>query len=154
LDEAAGEKMPWNMPPKRAVSARAKANAPELRKRMTSAERQLWRELRALHPDLGGTHFRRQVPVGPYVADFCCLGRRLIVEVDGEIHGTAEAISRDRRRDAFLTAEGFRVLHFSNLEISSSMGSVIHAIGATLSASTPTPSPSPQGEGEFARTPS
>ena len=140
--------MPWNTSPKRTVSNVAKANASALRKRMTSAERQLWRELRALGSDLDGTHFRRQVPVGPYVADFCCLGKRLIIEVDGEIHQTAEFVARDKRRDSYLRNEGFRVLRFSNREVSVSMGSVIKTIEVAFVATTPTPSPSPQGGGD------
>ncbi|MGN6584403.1 MAG: endonuclease domain-containing protein [Rhizobiaceae bacterium] len=144
--------MPWNMPARRTVSAAAKANAPALRKRMTSAERQLWRELRALRSELGGTHFRRQVPIGPYIADFCCLGQRLIIEVDGEIHRQMKAVEHDRQRDDYLRNEGFRVLRFSNRDISLGMVFVMKAISAALVASTPTPGPSPQGGGEHTRT--
>ena len=117
---------------------------------MTSAERQLWRELRALRSELGGTHFRRQVPVGPYIADFCCLGRRLIVEVDGEIHRQVKTVEYDRQRDDYLCDEGFRVLRFSNREISLGMDSVMKTIRAAFAA-TPTPGPSPQGGGEHQR---
>ncbi|HVW56432.1 MAG TPA: endonuclease domain-containing protein [Rhizobiaceae bacterium] len=143
--------MPWNQPPRRTVSAAAKANAPALRKRLTSAERQLWRELRALRSELGGTHFRRQVPIGPYIADFCCLGQRLIIEIDGEIHRQAKAVAYDRQRDDYLHNEGFRVLRFSNRDISLGMAFVAKAISAALVVSTPTPGPSPQGGGELQR---
>ncbi|HUV32067.1 MAG TPA: endonuclease domain-containing protein [Devosiaceae bacterium] len=86
-----------------------------LRKSPTAAERQLWRLLYPLRT--GGFHFRKQAPVGPYVADFACHHARLIVEVDGETHAGSRAELRDRRRDAYLRAQGYRVLRFSNAEV-------------------------------------
>jgi very-short-patch-repair endonuclease len=59
-----------------------------LRKRMTPQEAKLWVALRTLRP--AGFHFRRQVPIGPYVVDFACLKHRLIVEVDGGQHGLSD----------------------------------------------------------------
>ena len=97
---------------------------------------------------LDGTHFRRQVPIGPYVADFCCLGARLIVEVDGNQHGYDDHIARDRERTSYLVSQGFAVLRFSNLEVMTTTDSVPEAIYAQLNVSTPTPNLSPQGGGE------
>ncbi len=57
---------------------------------------------------LDGLKFRRQAPVGPYIVDFACLARRLVVEVDGYFH--AFHAQRDARRDAWLRSEGYRVL--------------------------------------------
>ncbi|MDO9441479.1 MAG: endonuclease domain-containing protein [Beijerinckiaceae bacterium] len=103
------------------------------------------------------THFRRQVALGPYVADFCCLGRRLVIEIDGHQHGSVEGLAHDATRDAFLAAEGFQILRFSNRDVMTSTASVLDTIRAALDAasdlvpSTPTPSPSPQGGGGRAR---
>ena len=118
--------------------------ARELRKRMTVPEARLWnalRELRAL-----GLHFRRQVPLGYYYADFACHGRRLVVEVDGDLHGTDAAIKYDLRRDAFMNAEGYRVLRVSNEEVMHNLDGVMTTILAALDQ--PPPSfPPHKGEG-------
>jgi very-short-patch-repair endonuclease len=83
-----------------------------MRRSATATERLLWKLLRDRRfEDL---KFRRQVPVGPYIADFICYAHRLIVEADGPMHD-AEA---DARRDAWLKHQGFTVLRFANSEIS------------------------------------
>ncbi len=115
---------------------------------MTEAEKQLWKYLRGDFAG-AGTHFRRQVPIGPYVADFCCLKHGLIVELDGEIHATASAKSYDKSRDQALQAGGYRVLRFSNAETSLDFRSVLDCIANALARTTPTPDPSPQGGGEY-----
>ena len=97
---------------------------------------------------LDGTHFRRQVPIGPYVADFCCLSAKLIIEVDGNQHGYDNHIVRDSERTSYLASQGFAVLRFSNLEVMTVTDSVLEAIYAQLNLSPPTPNPSPQGGGE------
>jgi very-short-patch-repair endonuclease len=74
---------------------------------MTDAEWRLWYRLRAHRFD--GHKFKRQVPVGPYVVDFACLGRKLIIEVDGGQHAENE---RDAIRDEYLRIERFRILRF------------------------------------------
>ena len=140
--------MPWNKAPVRTVTPRAKANAKRLRKEMTDAEKRLWWHLRARLP-LVGTHFRRQVPIGPFVVDFVCLEYRLIIEVDGDQHGTDQALAYDARRDAYLQRSGFSILRFSNREVMSELDSVLDTVFAALAATTPTPNPSPQGGGEF-----
>jgi very-short-patch-repair endonuclease len=83
-------------------SARAKAKV--FRRKMTKAEVILWLHLRNLRDS--GYNFRRQHPVGPYIADFAIHDGKLIVEVDGETHGTEEEIAHDRRRDACLHSKG------------------------------------------------
>lgn len=81
------------------------------RRGTTDAEQRLWRHLR--RRQLAGHRFRRHCPVGPYIADFACLERRLIVELDG---GQYAGSAQDRCRDAYLYRRGFRVLRFwSNL---------------------------------------
>ncbi len=79
---------------------------------MTSAERALWWLLR--EKQVGGHRFRRQVPIDHYIVDFACLDARLIVEVDGGQHSDSDS---DRRRDAYLQAQGFRVLRFWNNDV-------------------------------------
>jgi very-short-patch-repair endonuclease len=125
----------------------AKALALGQRRNMTDPERKLWRSLRK---DLleDGSHFRRQVAIGPYVADFLHLGARLVVEVDGNQHGFEKQLKHDEKRDAYLAGIGFRVLRFSNHEVVTAMRSVIDTIFAALHSSPPTPYPSPQGGGE------
>jgi very-short-patch-repair endonuclease len=94
--------------------------ARKLRKNDTEAERRLWEAIR--NRCLAGFKFVRQLPVGPYVTDFACRERKLIVEVDGATHGSDAELRRDERRSAFLHAEGFRVMRcwnddmFTNLE--------------------------------------
>jgi very-short-patch-repair endonuclease len=87
------------------------ANARRLRREMTNAEAMLWRGLR----NRGiGAKFRRQVPIGPFIADFACIDARIIVELDGPPHDRPEQHHHDVSRDAGLRARGWRVLRFSN----------------------------------------
>ncbi len=83
--------------------------AKHLRHRMTGSEIRLWRHLRAHR--LYGEKFRRQQPIGPYVLDFVHFGARLIVKADGGRHNEA---AHDQKRDAWLRAQGFKVLRFWN----------------------------------------
>ena len=106
-----------------------------MRHALTPAEKRLWWHLRHRLP-VEGSHFRRQVAIGSYVADFCCLGARLIVEVDGGQHGFDDHQAYDAARTAALEARGFRVLRFSNAD-------VICAIDDTLDTIIAAP-PSPE----------
>ena len=120
--------------------------ARDLRQRMTDAENRLWFHLRrrALH----GHRFRRQHCIGPYVADFVCLEKKLVVEVDGTPHELT--VAHDAVRDAKLMAAGFRVLRFPNDEVRSNLEGVCQSIwNALAAAAQPSPSPSPaSGRGE------
>lgn len=91
-----------------------KAMARRLRKKLTSAEALMWWRLRR---DYGEWRFRRQHPIGPYIADFACIEARLVIEVDGATHGSVEDIAHDERRTAFLEANGWRVVRFWNEEV-------------------------------------
>jgi very-short-patch-repair endonuclease len=84
-------------------------NARALRRVMTNAERKLWGALRSRQ--LNGAKFRRQAPIGPFVADFLCYGTRVVIEVDGGQHADS---AHDRARDRWFVANGFRVLRFWN----------------------------------------
>jgi very-short-patch-repair endonuclease len=139
--------MVWKQASQTETTLNAKVNARRLRRALTDAEKTLWKHLRG---DLAGTrtHFRRQVPIGPYVADFCCLGARLIVELDGPVHRLAGARQRDAGRDEYLRSQGFSILRFNNDDIVLRNAAVLQAINAALGRTTPTPGPSPQGGGE------
>jgi very-short-patch-repair endonuclease len=97
--------------------------AKTLRRDMTEAEDRLWRELRGRRLD--GIKFRRQVPIGRFVADFICADALLIVEIDGSQH--ADSV-HDRERDAELKRRGFRVLRFWNDDVLREMNSVCDTI--------------------------
>ncbi|MGE3904867.1 MAG: endonuclease domain-containing protein [Reyranellaceae bacterium] len=117
--------------------------AKELRQAMTPAELRLWQALRANVFEHG--RFVRQMPIGPYIADFVCRRARLVVEVDGGQHAES---SHDQARDAWLSAHGYRVLRFWNNEVLSNTSGVVEAIMAALSENAPSPHPSPRwGEG-------
>jgi len=94
-----------------------------LRRDMTEAEERLWQELRGRRLD--GIKFRRQVPIGSYVADFLCADAMLIVEVDGSQH--AESM-HDLERTGALKEQGFRVLRFWNDEVLREMNAVCDTI--------------------------
>ncbi|MDQ0320110.1 very-short-patch-repair endonuclease [Pararhizobium capsulatum DSM 1112] len=139
--------MAWNRENPQPASREAARNAPRLRRSLTDAERRFWTALRKELAEMPDTHFRRQVPIGRYVADFVCLGRRLIIGLDGEIHADPEQRKRDVERDAYLRAQDFRVIRFKNRDVMLDMKTVLKTIAVELGRCTPTPSPSPQGRG-------
>ena len=81
----------------------ANARARRFRKRPTIGEMRLWKELRQLWRQ--GYHFRRQAPIDPYIVDFACFTQRLIIEVDGVQHDTAQGRKADAARDAAAAGE-------------------------------------------------
>jgi very-short-patch-repair endonuclease len=101
-----------------------------MRNNDTAAEEKLWRALRRLPID--GSHFRRQVPIGNFIADFACLSARLILEVDGSRHGTPTGLSADAERTAWLESKGFKVIRFWNSEIVENIDGVLDAVYAAL----------------------
>src|SRR5690349_11970262 len=107
-----------------------KASARRMRKDATVAEARLWRSLRR-HPIIG-SHFRRQVVIGPYIADFACMAARLIVEVDGAQHGEETKAVLDKARTAWFETEGYTVLRFWNNEIFANIDGVLSVIHAAL----------------------
>jgi uroporphyrinogen-III synthase len=88
------------------------ARARDLRQTETASEQAAWRLLRNLR--LKGFKFRRQHPVGQYIVDFCCPQRRLIIELDGSVHGQPSQAKRDTMRDARLRRMGYKVARFPN----------------------------------------
>ncbi|MCY7312649.1 MAG: endonuclease domain-containing protein [Pseudoxanthomonas sp.] len=116
-----------------------------LRREMTDAERKLWQRLRG--SQLDGFKFRRQHPVPPYVADFCCVEKKLIVELDGSQHNE----QKDAARTRLLVSQGWKVLRFWDSEALMHTEAVIEAIWIALGNRTLTPTPLPAGEGLQAR---
>lgn len=100
-----------------------------MRLNATDAETRLWKHLRR-HP-MVGSHFRRQVVIGPYIADFACMAARLVIEVDGSQHGTSQT-QRDEARTKWLENEGFRVMRFWNNDVMQNPAGVVEAVYAAL----------------------
>ena len=127
------------------ITPDTRANARRLRIYTTPQERRLWGKLRELNRMLG-THFRRQAPIGRFIADFAEYGRRLVIEVDGGQHGGA----RDQVRDGWLKGQGFEVLRFWNNEVYGNIEGVMRVVLDAIEAldAAPPPQPSPtRGEG-------
>jgi very-short-patch-repair endonuclease len=107
-----------------------RAAAKKLRANATPHERILWRALKEL--PIEGTHFRRQAPIGPYVVDFFCPAKRLIIELDGGHHNDDAVAERDSERQAWLEQEGFRVIRFWNSDVSSNLNGVLERLYVEL----------------------
>jgi very-short-patch-repair endonuclease len=124
-----------------------RSRATALRYRLTEPERRLWWHLRH---SLGAAdaHFRRQVAIGSYVVDFCSLAYRIVIEVDGNQHGTDEGRRHDASRDTELGRTGFRTLRFTNREVMTETQSVLDTILAALEHPRPIPDRSPQRGGQ------
>lgn len=132
-------------------------HARTLRNNATDAERKLWQELRLLKGE--GRHFRRQVSIAGYIADFACHGCRLVIELDGGQHNSDEGLAYDNQRKDKLARAGYRVLRFWNVDVLNNLEGVVDMIRHTagletafsyregIPGATPTPNPSPQGGG-------
>lgn len=96
--------------------------ARQMRKDMPKAEAIMWSYLKTLRAE--GFHFRRQVPLGAYYADFACHHAKLVIEVDGETHSPPEAIEHDLVRDRFLRSIGFRTIRYTNDDVLQNMDGV------------------------------
>jgi len=125
-------------------------HAKSMRSAPTPAEQHLWYHLRA-HRFLG-LKFKRQKPFGPYIVDFACLERGVVIEVDGGQHG--DDVAYDERRDQWLASQGFIVLRFWNHEVLNQTEGVLERIRQVVedrafAAAMPSPpTPLPQaGEG-------
>ena len=129
--------------------ANAIVRARKLRADETEAERRFWNLVR--NRSIEGLKFVRQYPIGPYIADFACRERMLVVELDGSQHAES---TYDERRSAFINAEGYSVLRFWNTEVTREFGSVHEFLLTVLGGHRPSPgwrySPatlSPEGRG-------
>ena len=121
--------------------------AQDMRREPTAPEKRLWRALS--RSQLGGHKFRRQSVIGPFIADFMCPQKGLVVEVDGHTHADP---AKDAWRDTKLNEMGFRVFRVSNSEIMHNLEGVCEGLLALLAEmpdryERPHPNPSPEGEG-------
>ena len=108
------------------ITPKTRKRAQKLRREMTPPERMLWKHLKALKEQ--GHRFRRQAPIGPYIADFANFSHKLVIELDGETHAGPDAGKTDAVRDAFLKSQGFAVLRFANHEVVRNCGDVVETI--------------------------
>ena len=106
------------------------ARARSMRREPTFGEQVAWKLLR--DRALAGLKFRRQVPIGNYIADFACFSPKLIVELDGGVHGEDERVAYDAERDAWFRAQGFRVVRLRNQD---AVHAPQRAVAAILEAS-------------------
>ena len=129
-----------------------RGRARQLRQKMTRAENLLWRYLKAHHVDAHA--FRRQTPIRPFIVDFVCRSAKLIVEIDGVSHDSAQRQEHDRRRDDWFASQGYVVLRFSDEQVlknSEGVIEVIREMASTRLKKTPPSLPSPtRGEGAIA----
>ena len=129
-----------------------------LRANETSAEDRVWQALRNRQP--GGFKFVRQLPIGPYLADFACRERKVVLEIDGATHGAEAELARDAVRTDFIVRSGFRVFRAHNAEIYENLNGVLDTLLAFVEASAasngsapeaaphPNPLPVAKGNGE------
>ena len=118
---------------KRQYTQQTLQNAKTLRQTQTNAEDLLWHYLR--DKQLDGHNFRRQQPIGPYIADFACMSQKLLIELDGGGH--TERKAHDRERDEFLRQRGYRVLRFWNNEVFENCLGVLERVYEALTSPPP-----------------
>ena len=106
----------------RQTTRRTVLKARKLRRAMTPPEARLWLILRQRPDEL---KFRHQHPVGPYVADFYCPAKKLIVEIDGIAHDLGDNPQRDERRDEWLKSKGYRILRIPAIEVRDNLEGVL-----------------------------
>ena len=132
------------------ADAKLRDRARQMRREPTEPEQRLWRHLS--NSQLGGFKFRRQAAIPPFIVDFFCPSKGLIIEVDGETHFSRA----DAARDAALQRRGFTTLRFTNADAMGNMDGVLIVLLDRLrtltdrwsgSSAAPTPVPSPEGEG-------
>ena len=110
----------------REEETKSRMHAKTMRKQMTKAELLLWIRLREANAH--GSKFRRQHPVGPYIADFVHIRERLIIEIDGATHWTVDERAQDRRREDYLRGRGWNVIRFTNQAIYENVEGVVEMI--------------------------
>ena len=125
---------------KRSYTQQTLERAKTLRQYQTDAEGLLWHYLR--NKQLDGYKFRRQLPIGPYIVDFACLSRKLVIELDGGQH--AEQHNHDKKREDYLRGKGYKILRFWNNEVFQNCMDVLEAVYQAL-VGPPPHQPSPGG---------
>jgi very-short-patch-repair endonuclease len=119
----------------RGVSEKLKNRSRRLRQKMTPSETKLWAALRDRR--FVNMKFRRQQAIGPFIADFCCWEKKIILELDGDSHAGKEAY--DAHRVKWLEASGWKVFRFWDAEIFESIDGVMQTIYSVCSAPPPHP---------------
>jgi len=119
---------------KRQPSATASEQAKALSREMTEAEKKIWPRMRMRH--IEGYRFRRQVPLGPFIADFVCHEAKLIVEIDGGQHDPLS--EQEVHRTRFLESQGYRLLRFWNNKVPDNTEGVQTVIAQVLRRVAPT----------------
>jgi very-short-patch-repair endonuclease len=112
-----------------------RTRAKQLRRAMTRAETLLWRHLKAHR--LAALGFRRQSSMGSYIADFVAHSPKLIVEVDGESRDFESRLCRDSRRDEWFASRGYRVLRFTNDDVTKNLEGVVITIALAAEQAAP-----------------
>ena len=110
-----------------------------LRSDMTGPEKRLWTRLRARQ--VNGLKFRRQHGIGPYIVDFYCPERSLVVEVDGDSHADTKQLNKDRERDDYLRSIGLRVVRYSNSDITNNLDGVLEDLQTRVRSTSTSPLP-------------
>ncbi|WP_354064463.1 endonuclease domain-containing protein [Devosia sp. 2618] len=108
--------------------------ARQLRRDATGPEREMWRllyPLRQIH------NFRRQVPLGPYFLDFACHSLKLAIEIDGDTHGSEQAMYYDAARTRFIETQGYRVLRFTNDDVLNNAEGVFDTLARAIEETAP-----------------
>ncbi len=116
-----------------------------LRLQMTATELRLWSRLRA--KQFEGLKFRRQHGVGPYIVDFYCPERRIVIEVDGDTHAEADQVVRDKERGLYLASLGLEVVRYTNGDVVDNLEGVLLDLGKRLALISTSPYPSLQRRG-------
>lgn len=105
--------------------------ARRLRRNSTPGEELLWSVLR--NRRFGGEKFRRQHPIGPYIVDFCCPRLNIVIELDGDTH--AYKVKRDQERSEWITRQGYRIIRFTESQVSRQREGVLKVIWEAIHGS-------------------
>ena len=117
------------------ISKVTRERAKSLQKNMTPPERKIWLQLKVLKSR--GYKFRRQAPIGPYIVDFVCFAKNLVVEIDGDTHFLGNEPKKDKQRTIFLEQEGFSLLRFTNLDVANNPEGVLQNVLSGLQKGEP-----------------
>jgi len=104
----------------------------QLRKTLTPAEAFLWKHIKSRQ--LNNKRFTKQHSIGSYIVDFYCASEKLIIELDGQVHFTPNALEYDRKRTTFLEGKGFKVIRFENKMVFDHLPSVLQEIKETFNS--------------------
>jgi very-short-patch-repair endonuclease len=121
----------------------------KLRLEMTPAEKKLWLQLRA--KQLSGFKFRRQHGIGPYIVDFYCPQKNLVIEVDGDIHAQKEQIARDKEKESYLKELGLQIIRYQNDDVLTNLKGVMEDLFKQVNIPTLPPFTPPYKGGEKSR---